>query len=106
MADEMARAKDCCACCEAPWWERLEGEALQAEYRHIDDNLTAELCTLSMHLTNFVERRLVAEAVDRTTPRSEEGFRLGEKMEHVGLVLMSDSRRWGKQREETDARRV
>ena len=88
---EMAGMDDC-VCCEAPWWERLEGEELQAEYRHIDSRLTAELCKLSLHLKNFVERLLVAEAVDGRTPRSEEGFRLGERMMRVGTVLMGNSR--------------
>jgi hypothetical protein len=76
---------------QAPW-ELLKGEELQAESRHLDANLTAELCKLSLHLQNFVERRLVAEAVDGRTPRSEEGFRLGERLMHVGSALMVDSR--------------
>src|SRR5882672_7024581 len=87
----------CCACCEAPWWERLEGDELQAEYRHLDEHLTAELCKLSLHLQNFVERRLVAEVVEGRTPRSEEGFRLGERLGHVGSVLVVDSRRRGQE---------
>jgi hypothetical protein len=76
-------------------WELLKGEELQVEYRHLDANLTAELCKLSLHLQNFVERRLVAEAVDGRTPRSEEGFRLGQRLMHVGSVLMVDSRERG-----------
>ena len=97
--------KDCCVCGEAAWWEQLEGKELQAEYRHIDAHLTAELCKLSLHLANLVERRLVAEAVDLRTPRSEEGFRLGERLMHVGSVLMVDSRRRGAEMQETDTRR-
>ncbi len=88
-------AKDDCAYGEAPWDKRLDSEGLLAEYQGIDDHLTAELCKLSLHLANFVERRLVSEAVDRITPRSEEGFRLGNRMMQVGSALLVDARRRG-----------
>jgi hypothetical protein len=97
MTDQVrARGKPCAAdgrAGEVRWWERLTGEELQAEYRDIDAHLTSELCRLSLHLQGFVERRLVAEAVGGVASRSEEGFRLGERMMRVGSVLMEDSRR-------------
>jgi hypothetical protein len=71
----------------------LKGDALRAAYQDIDAHLTAELCKLSLHLHNFVERRLVAEAVDGIPPGPEEGFRLGEHMVHVGSALVVDSRK-------------
>lgn len=48
------------------WRNGSTGKVL-AEYRDIDDHLTAELCKLSLHFANFVERRLVSEAVDGVT---------------------------------------
>jgi hypothetical protein len=76
-------------------WLEVEGEKIRAAYEDTHAHLTAELCKLSLHLQNFVERRLVAEAVDGRTPRSEEGFRLGERLMHVGSALMVDSRQQG-----------
>jgi hypothetical protein len=75
-----------------PTWEK-RSEEIQAEYHDIEAHLTSELCRLSLHLRNLVERRLVLEGSGQEVPDSEEAFRLGERMMRVGSLLMVDSRK-------------
>src|SRR5256885_2165619 len=70
-------------------------EALQEELHDLEKHLTAYLSKLSVQLSSFVERTVVAESREQQGPHSEEGYRLGHRMFELGQSLMLWSRKEG-----------